>query len=93
MSLISGRIPTAPGGLLVELGGSREEDLPLAPYDVDASRAHVAELARLGLVDAAGAEELNRALEEIGQQLGNGTFQWRSEAEDILASAGGAYTP
>ncbi|MEO8511290.1 MAG: argininosuccinate lyase [Chloroflexota bacterium] len=83
MSLISGRIPTAPGGILVELGGSRDVDLPLAAYDVDASRAHVAELARLGLIDDAGAKRLDEALEAIADELARGTFAWRSEAEDI----------
>jgi argininosuccinate lyase len=83
MSLISGRIPASPGGLLVELGGSRNVDLPLARYDVEGSRAHVAELARLGLIDMAGAEQLDRALGDIGRQLDEGTFAWRPEAEDI----------
>jgi argininosuccinate lyase len=83
MSIISGRIPATPGGLLVELGGSRDVDLPLAPYDVEGSRAHVTELARLGLVDKSGAEQLYRALDEIGQRLDQGTFTWRPEAEDI----------
>jgi argininosuccinate lyase len=83
MSIISGRIPAAPGGLLVDLGGSREVDLPLASYDVDASRAHVAELARLELIDAAGAEQLDAALEAIGRELEDGAFAWRPEAEDI----------
>jgi argininosuccinate lyase len=83
MSLISGRIPASPGGLLVELGGSRNVDLPLARYDVEGSRAHVAELARLGLIDVAGAEQLDRALGDIGRQLDEGTFAWRPEAEDI----------
>ena len=69
MSLISGRIPTAPSGLLVELGGSREMDLPLATYDVDASRAHVGELLRLGLIDDAGAKRLDEALEAIAEEL------------------------
>ena len=83
MSLISGRIPTSPGGLLVELGGSREVDLPLAAHDVDASRVHVAELARLGLIDDAGARRLDEALETIASELEEGTFAWRPEAEDI----------
>jgi argininosuccinate lyase len=83
MSLISGRIPASPGGLLVELGGSRNVDLPLARYDVEGSRAHVAELALLGLIDVAGAEQLDRALGDIGRQLDEGRFAWRPEAEDI----------
>ena len=83
MSLISGRIPTAPGGLLVELGGSRDLDLPLATYDVDASRAHVDELLRLGLIDDTGAKRLDDALHAIADDLAEGSFAWRPEAEDI----------
>lgn len=83
MSLVSGRIPTPPDDLLLELGGSRDVDLPLAAYDVDGSRAHVAELLRLGLIDAEGAQQLDAALETIANDLANGRFTWRPEAEDI----------
>ena len=46
----------------LRLSDSTDVDRPLAAYDVAASRAHVAELARLELVDADGAFRLDAAL-------------------------------
>lgn len=83
MPLVSGHIPGSPDALLLELGGSRELDLPLAVHDVEASRVHVGELKRVGLVDEEGARALDQALESIAAELKVGRFAWRAEAEDI----------
>ena len=67
----------------LELSSSTDVDLPLAQYDIAASRAHVGELARLGLVDADGRVRLEEALARIGDEIEAGTFPWSEEHEDV----------
>ena len=65
------------------LSSSTAVDRPLATYDVAASRAHVAELHRLGLLDADGRDRLDGALTDIAAQLEGGTFTWDDAREDV----------
>jgi argininosuccinate lyase len=60
-----------------------EIDRALAPYDIVASRAHVAELAELGLIDEASNARLDGALVGIGDAVEAGTFTWTDELEDV----------
>jgi argininosuccinate lyase len=82
-ALWDGRFHAPAADAALALSGSLEIDLPLAGHDVAASRAHVAELARLGLLSAADAERLDVALHEIAGRLADGSFAWRPEHEDI----------
>src|SRR5688572_22665659 len=70
-------------GAAAELSNSIGIDRPLAPYDVAASRAWVAELAAAGLVDASGLARLDETLERIGADLAAGTFAWNDQQEDV----------
>ncbi|HEX2765289.1 MAG TPA: argininosuccinate lyase [Candidatus Limnocylindria bacterium] len=65
------------------LSSSTTEDRPLAPYDVEASRAHLGELERLGLLDAAGRQRLDDALGSVAEAIADGTFAWSEEHEDV----------
>jgi argininosuccinate lyase len=67
----------------LELSSSTDVDLPLAPYDLRASRVHLDELARLGLLDADGRQRLDDALARIGDEIEGGTFAWSEEHEDV----------
>jgi argininosuccinate lyase len=67
----------------LELSSSTDVDRPLAIHDVAATRAHVAELERIGLVDADGRDRLDDALERIGDAIENGTFAWSDAHEDV----------
>ncbi|HEX7225437.1 MAG TPA: argininosuccinate lyase, partial [Candidatus Limnocylindria bacterium] len=67
----------------LRLSDSTDVDRPLASYDVEASRAHVRELHRLGLVDAEGAVRLDAALTSIGADMAEGTFSWDPSQEDV----------
>src|SRR5919109_1921760 len=78
-----GRSADPPSALALELSSTRDVDLPLAPYDIQASRVHVGELLRIGLVDSAGAAELDRALTDVADAITNGTFGWHTEHEDV----------
>jgi argininosuccinate lyase len=77
-------VATAPlADIVIELGGSIEQDAPLASFDVAASLVHVGELQRLGILSADAASEARRALEAIAGELASGTFAWRIEHEDV----------
>ena len=67
----------------VELSTTTDVDRPLAPYDVAASRAHVQELHRLGVIDAAGSERLDEALAEVASLIDEATFSWSEDHEDV----------
>jgi argininosuccinate lyase len=82
-ALWDGRFHAPAADAALALSGSLAIDLPLAADDVAASRAHVAELARLGLVNGTDAERLDVALREVADRLADGTFDWRPEHEDI----------
>jgi argininosuccinate lyase len=72
---------------LTETGGrlssTTDVDRPLASHDVAATRAHLHELERLGLIDADGHARLAAVLERIGAELAQGTFPWSEEHEDV----------
>jgi argininosuccinate lyase len=78
-----GRSVDPPAALALELSATLEEDAPLAPYDVDATRAHIAELRRLGLIDERAEATLDDALQGIGAEIAAGTMAWRPEHEDV----------
>src|SRR5512141_1730534 len=78
-----GRSTDPPAALALELSATLEEDRPLAPYDVEASRAHVAELRRLGVIDARGEAPLAAALRQSADQIAAGTFSWQADHEDV----------
>ena len=82
-ALWNGRFQSPAADAALALSGSLEIDLPLAEHDVAASRAHVAELRRLELLDPAEADRLDDALVDVARQLVDGSFAWRPEHEDI----------
>jgi argininosuccinate lyase len=67
----------------LELSSSTDVDRPLAPYDIAATRAHLAELERVGLLSADGHARLDAALEGIGDRITEGTFAWSEAHEDV----------
>lgn len=69
-----GRFDAAPDDRLLAFGSSLEEDLVLAPFDVACSLAHVEALAGGGIVDAAAAADLRRALHAVAAEIADGSF-------------------
>ncbi|HEX7195419.1 MAG TPA: argininosuccinate lyase [Candidatus Limnocylindria bacterium] len=82
-ALWAGRFQSPAADAALALSQSLEIDLPLAAHDVAASRAHVAELRQLGLVNEGDAARLDDALAGVAGQIADGTFAWRPEHEDI----------
>jgi argininosuccinate lyase len=81
--IVSGPRAGTPGELALRLSATLDVDRPLATYDIRASKAHVGELTRIGLLDAAGRNRLVAALDEVEQQIGAGTFAWDARNEDV----------
>ncbi len=65
------------------VGRDRELDLYLAYYDVLASRAHADMLAGAGLITAGEQQQLAQGLDELKQQIEDGTFEIEAEFEDV----------
>lgn len=81
-----GRFSAPPDPALLAFGSSLEEDLVLAPFDVDCSRAHVTALESGGIIPAAAARALRAALATVEGEIATGEFAAAaraSNAEDV----------
>lgn len=65
------------------VGNDRELDLKLAKYDVLGSKAHIAMLAKVGLLAKDEEQILQKELDNILGQIEEGSFVMEDEAEDI----------
>ncbi len=65
------------------VGNDRELDLFLAPYDIQATRAHANMLGKVGLLNEQEVEATNRALDEIEEERQKGDFTIEEEFEDV----------
>lgn len=81
-----GRFAAPPDPALLRFGCSLEDDLVLAPYDVRCSAGHVRALEAGGVIGKEAAEQLQAALETVGAEIAQGTFEQfarASNAEDV----------
>lgn len=65
------------------VGDDREYDQLLAPYDVQASKAHARMLGKAGLLSEAEVDLLCRGLDDIAADIEAGTFRIGEEFEDV----------
>lgn len=75
------RRPLTPAA--AEMSASISIDRPLAAHDIAASRAHVEELARLGLLTDEGRARLDEALVEVATLIESDRFDWQESREDV----------
>ena len=68
---------------MAAIGSTAHYDRRLASYDIAVSRAHVAMLAKQGIVPPGAAAGLDRCLEELGQQVLSGADVLDPDAEDV----------
>ena len=81
-----GRFAVPPDPTLLAFGSSLEEDLVLAPFDVDCSRAHVTARAGGGIISREHADALRRALDGVEREIADGSFARdarATNAEDV----------
>ncbi len=78
-----GRFAVGPAEIMEEINASIDFDRKLAAQDIAGSLAHVAMLARQGVVEAADAEAIARGLNEVKGEIEAGTFAYSRALEDI----------
>ena len=83
MTLWHGRFGDGPSDELLAYTVSLPFDRRLAEDDLACSRAHVRGLGRVGIIDADDVTVVLAALDRVGQELLEGSFEFRAEDEDI----------
>ena len=83
MKTWQGRFAAPTDPLFEAFTSSAIQDQRLAHYDLRASKAHARALAQAGIVSGADANKLERALEEIADEVEAGDFAWRDDLEDV----------
>jgi argininosuccinate lyase len=83
MKTWQGRIDAPADRRFERFTSSIDQDQRLAPYDVAVSRAHAKALAAAGVISEGDAEQLDRALQQVGAEIESGVFAWRDELEDV----------
>ena len=78
-----GRFAVGPAEIMEEINASIDFDRKLAAQDIAGSLAHVAMLARQGVVEAADAEAIAKGLAEVKGEIEAGTFAFSRALEDI----------
>ena len=78
-----GRFTGRPAEAMEEINASIDFDRKLAAQDIAGSEAHLAMLARQGIVEAADAEAIAKGLAQVKGEIEAGTFSFSRALEDI----------
>ena len=90
--LWAGRFRAGPAAEADALTRSLEVDVALAPQDVEVGVAHARALEDAGLLDAAEASALEKALREVGARIASGTLAFTEADEDVHSAVERAVT-
>ena len=99
-----GRFTGRPSEAIEEIDASIDFDRKLATQDIIGSEAHLAMLARQGIVEHADAQAIARGLAQVKGEIEAGTFSFSRALEDIhmnvegrlaeiVGPVAGGYTP
>jgi argininosuccinate lyase len=78
-----GRFAATPSDIMEEINASLDIDRRMAAEDIAGSRAHADMLAEMGIISADDNESIQGGLDNIVEELRNGSFPFRRELEDI----------
>ena len=78
-----GRFATGPDAIMAEINASIDFDKALYRQDIAGSRAHVAMLAKQGIVSFEDAAAIDAGLAQVLSEIEAGTFVFSRELEDI----------
>ncbi|MCV6598370.1 MAG: argininosuccinate lyase [Mangrovicoccus sp.] len=78
-----GRFASGPDAIMEAINASISYDQRLADQDIDGSLAHVAMLAKQGIVTAQDAEAIGQGLEQVRGEIAQGQFAFSAALEDI----------
>lgn len=78
-----GRFESSPGQIMEEINASIGFDHKLARQDIEGSKAHVAMLAKTGVLDEKDAQAIAGGLDQIASEIEAGAFTFSRALEDI----------
>src|SRR5262245_19895313 len=78
-----GRFGEEQDPLFRRISSSISFDRRLAPFDIAQSKAHALILAKLDVLDDTELEQVTSGLDNVADELDQGTFQFREDDEDI----------
>ncbi len=78
-----GRFESGPDAIMEEINASIGFDYRLASQDIAGSKAHVAMLAKTGIVSPEDARAISDGLDAIGREIESGAFSFSRALEDI----------
>lgn len=78
-----GRFSTKPSAVMEEINESISFDQRLAKQDIEGSKAHCQMLAKTGIIAESESAEILKGLDQIRQEIQEGTFTFKTELEDI----------
>jgi argininosuccinate lyase len=78
-----GRFAASPAEIMEEINASIDFDHKLAAQDIAGSQAHIAMLARQGVIEAADAEAIATGLAQVKGEIEAGSFTFSRALEDI----------
>jgi argininosuccinate lyase len=78
-----GRFAAGPAEIMQAINASIDFDRKLAVQDIAGSQAHVAMLARQGVVNGADADAIAKGLDQVKGEIEAGTFSFSRALEDI----------
>lgn len=79
----SGRFASGPGADVAQFTESVSFDWRLWEQDILGSIAHATMLQKIGVLTKKELAEIKKGLEEIGQEIFDGKFEWKPELEDV----------
>jgi argininosuccinate lyase len=82
-SMWGGRFQSAPASIMEEINASISFDQALWRQDIQGSKAHVAMLAKQGIVTAEDAQAISQGLDQVAQEIEKGDFTFSRALEDI----------
>ncbi|HEX5957258.1 MAG TPA: argininosuccinate lyase, partial [Hyphomicrobiaceae bacterium] len=78
-----GRFASSPAAIMEQINASIDFDKVLAPFDIRASKAHVAMLARQGIVSEQDARAIAAGLDQVLAEIESGQFVFQRALEDV----------
>ncbi len=79
----SGRFASGPSEEVARFSESISFDWRLWQHDIMGSIAHATMLQKIGILTKAELKDITVGLEQIGQEIADGTFEWKQELEDV----------
>lgn len=79
----SGRFASGPAADVADFSESISFDWRLWRHDILGSLAHAAMLQKIGVLNKAELNAIRRGLEQIGEEIATGRFEWKPELEDV----------